>query len=250
MKPLTITTLLAAGMLALGPISLGFAADEQQKGSQSTKIESSEKKSATVPVYKPPPRGAPGGRVGGGTRGTDQTFTLSVLAPTHTGQTLQEQPVLYWYLSKAISSPIEFTLADDGIKPLVETQIKPPFQPGVQKVRLADYGVHLVPGKLYKWFVTLVVDPDRRSKDVLAGGAIERVASPEALAAKLPSDDKRKAAFAYAESGIWYDAIATLSDLVEAAPQDKALHQQRASLLEQAGLAEIAEYDLRAVKAE
>ena len=172
MKLLTITTLLAASMLALGPMSLGFAADEQQKGSPAGKIESSEKKSATVPVYKPPPRGAPGGRVGGGTRGTDQTFTLSVLAPTHTGQTLQEQPVLYWYLSKAISSPIEFTLADDGIKPLVETQIKPPFQPGVQKVRLADYGVHLVPGKLYKWFVTLVVDPDRRSKDVLAGGAI------------------------------------------------------------------------------
>jgi hypothetical protein len=96
--------------------------------------------------------------------------------------------------------------------------------------------------------VFLVVDPEHRSKDVLAGGAIERVASPEALAAKLPSDDKRKAA--YAESGIWYEAIATLSDLVEAAPQDKALHQQRASLLEQAGLAEIAEYDLRAVKAE
>ena len=192
MKPLTILTWIAAGMLALGPMSLGFAADEQQKGSPAGKVESSEKKSATVPVYKPPPRGAPGGRVGGGTRGTDQTFTLSVLAPTHTGQTLQEQPVLYWYLSKAISSPIEFTLADDGIKPLVETQIKPPFQPGVQKVRLADYGVHLVPGKLYKWFVTLVVDPDRRSKDVLAGGAIERVASPEALAAKLPSDDKKR----------------------------------------------------------
>ena len=37
---------------------------------------------------------------------------------------------------------------------------------------------------------------------------------------------------------------------VAAAPQDKALHQQRASLLEQAGLAEIAEYDLRAVKTE
>jgi hypothetical protein len=250
MKPLTITTWIAAGMLALGPVSLGFAADEQQKDSQRRKLESSEKKSPTVPVYKPPPRGAPGGRVGGGTRGTDQTFTLSVLAPTHTGQTLQEQPALYWYLSKPISAPIEFTLADDGIKPLVETRITPPFQPGVQKVRLADYGVHLVPGKLYKWFVSLVVDPERRSKDILAGGTIERVASPEALAVKLPSDDKRKAAYAYAESGIWYDAIATLSDLVEAAPQDKALHQQRASLLEQAGLAEIAEYDLRAVKAE
>lgn len=37
-----------------------------------------------VPSYKPPVRSAPGGRVAGGTRGGDQTFTLSVLAPNQT----------------------------------------------------------------------------------------------------------------------------------------------------------------------
>ena len=201
-------------------------------------------------VYKPPKRGAPGGRVGGGTRGTDQTFTLSVLAPTHTGLTLQEQPVLYWYLSKPFSAPIEFTLTDDSIKPLIETRISPPFQSGVQRVRLADYGVRLAPGKRYRWFVALVVDPERRSKDILAGGTIERAASSETLSTKLGSGDKKNAAYIYAESGFWYDAIAALSELVEAAPRDVTLHQERASLLEQAGLPEIAEYDLRAVKAE
>ncbi len=40
---------------------------------------------ANVPVYNPPKRGAPAGRVGGGTRGGTQrdVFVLSVLAPDH-----------------------------------------------------------------------------------------------------------------------------------------------------------------------
>src|SRR5688572_21778645 len=55
---------------------------------------------ANVPVYNPPPRGAPGGRVGGGTRGPGQrdVFVLSVLAPDHSGLTSSEQPSLYWFI--------------------------------------------------------------------------------------------------------------------------------------------------------
>src|SRR5436190_9662156 len=56
-------------------------------------------------IYKPPKRGAPGGREGAGTRGSKEPImrgareplTLAVLAPQdHTGLTAQEQPVLYW----------------------------------------------------------------------------------------------------------------------------------------------------------
>ena len=91
-------------------------------------------------VYKPPVRGMPGGGVGGGTRGTSQTFVLSVLAPNHTGLTSRDQPILYWYVTKPISSPMEFSLSDDGVKPLVETVLKPPFEAGIQRIHLADFG--------------------------------------------------------------------------------------------------------------
>ena len=48
-------------------------------------------------IYKPPKRGAPGGREGAGTRGFREALpTLAILAPQdHTGLTAQEQPVLY-----------------------------------------------------------------------------------------------------------------------------------------------------------
>ena len=49
----------------------------------------------------------------------------------------------------------------------------------------------------------------------------------------------------YAESGIWYDAIMAISELIEASPKDMNLRKQRAGLLEQVGLPEVAEYELK-----
>lgn len=247
MNALKVSAWIWTVALALGFPFHAVAVEEQQKKPM-PKVEGEMKKSAAPTptlIYKPPVRGAPGGRIGGGTRGITQTFMLSALVPNHTGLTLQEQPVLYWYLTKPISSPIEFTLTDEGIKPLLEKRLNPPFQPGIQRVRLGDYGVRLSPGKHYQWFVALVTDPERRSKDSLAGGTIERIDFPEQLSVKLSRAGKSQAPQIYAEAGLWYDALAAISDLIDAAPTDTALRSQRASLLQQGGLTEIAEYDLK-----
>jgi hypothetical protein len=199
----------------------------------------------SAPVYKPPVgRGLPGGRVGGGTRGDDLTFVLSALVPNHTGLTLQEQPILYWYISKRIAGPFEFTLNDNGIKPLIEARLDPPIEAGIHELRLADYGVRLSPGKRYSWYVTRVVDPDRRSRDILAGGTMERVESVRGLTISTVPVNLSQAPFQYAEAGLWYDAIEAISKLIDASPEDPALRKQRASLLEQAGLTEVAKYDI------
>jgi hypothetical protein len=201
---------------------------------------------ADMPVYTPPPRGAPGGRVGGSTRGAGMMPLLSALAPDHTGLTVQEQPSLYWYLAGATGYPVEFTIIDDrSIQPLLETRINGPIQPGVQRLRLADYGLRLSVGVPYRWSVALVVDPDSRSRDNVAGGAIERIAPPAELRTKLTRAGKAQAPNIYAEAGLWYDALAAISDLLDAAPNDPVLRQKRSSLLEQVGLREIAEHDMR-----
>lgn len=199
---------------------------------------------ASLPVYQPPRAiGQPGGRKGGGTRGTDQSFTMSVLAPNHLGLTAQDQPILYWFLSKSISKPIEFTLVDDRTnKTILETTIKPPFNPGVQRIRLADYGVRLGPGK-YEWNVALVLDPEHRSQDIAAAGWIEVAQTP-----KLPPNGKPDYQFLAGE-GLWYDAVASISDLIDASPNDSTLRIHRASLLKQVGLVDVAEFDLQAAAA-
>ena len=209
-------------------------------------LQSTEAQQTEALPYKPPLRGAPGGREGGGTRGLGEPLpTLVVLTPKdHTGLTVQEQPVLYWYLSQETKHTVEVTLADQqGIKPLLETRLNPPLQPGIQVVRLADYGIHLAPGVPYKWSVALVPDLTQRSQDVMSAGTIERIALSDELRKQLARANKTSAARLYAAAGLWYDTIAALAELIDAAPQDARLRQQRATLLEQEGLPEAAAYD-------
>jgi hypothetical protein len=217
-------------------------------GMPMSRAESEEKKATPAPAvaapsYRPPLRGAPGGRVGGGTRGTGrETFVLSVLAPDHTGLTVSEQPALYWFISSPTTLAVEVTIVDPrATQPVLETRLAPPLKAGVHRIRLAEHGVRLVPGVAYRWYVAVVPDSGRRSKDILAGGAIELVAPPEGLGARLAQADKATVPFLYAEAGIWYDALATMSELIETAPNDPALRRQRAALMAQVGLPEIGE---------
>jgi len=72
---------------------------------------------------------------------------------------------------------------------------------------------------------------------------MERIDLPDELRNQLVQADKRTSARLYATAGLWYDTIATLSELIDAVPQDALLRQQRATLLDQEGLTEAAAYD-------
>lgn len=198
-----------------------------------------------VPVYKPPLRGAPASRVGGGSRGVESALPrIAVLAPDHTGLTTREQPDLYWYISEPGATRLEITVINDqSIQPLLEKKLEIPTHAGIQRLRLKDLGIRLKPGVEYRWFVGLVSDPQQRSNDVIASGTIERNEPSAALKDVLAKTGKQSLAFAYAEQGYWYDAIAAISDLVAASPKDRHLREQRAALLEQAGLDEPARFD-------
>jgi hypothetical protein len=195
-------------------------------------------------VYKPPRRGMPGGRVGGGTRSLVESGpVVRVLAPDHVGLTIQEAPSLYWYVSKPVSGTVQFTLIEnESLHPILEARLNTPIEAGIQRIRLSEYGVQLATGIPYRWFVSLVVDSDKRSKDIMAGGLIERMSYVEALSINLGTPSISDA-LRYAEAGLWYDAIAVLSERIEAAPSDPLYRKQRAALLEQVGLTEVAAYD-------
>lgn len=211
-----------------------------------------------LPLYKPPVRGSVAHRIESGSRGTgDAVPSLFVLAPDdHVGLTLQEQPSLYWYLSGDSKYPVEITLIDsEGINPLIETELSPPLKAGVQRIRLVDYEVRLAPKERYQWSVALIPDSGSRSQDVLSSGSIERVTRDDLPAASQkqlkiidkanPTDKPR----IYAEVGLWYDSVSTLCDLIDTPPKGitlQELRQQRAALLEQVKLKEVAAYDRQA----
>ena len=207
-------------------------------------------KSATPPpiAYKPPMRGAPTTRVGGGTRSAGTVLALNVLAPVETGFTLQEKPTIYWYVSQPVKDPVELTLNNmaslkDAATPVLEITLQPPIAKGIHALRLADHGITLKPGVEYQWFVAVVRNPAQRSNDVVAGGTIKRVTDGDAVRDRVRQTAQAQWPAVYAEAGIWYDAIDQLSKQIGANAANRELREQRAALLEQVGLREAASFD-------
>lgn len=237
--------IIGAVMGLVYPFSWGALAAEGQGKAGPTAASQTKPEPTTKPIlYVPPRKGAPapGLRRGGGTRGTNKSLPMiSLLAPDHVGFTLQEQPILYWFTPTNHNLAYEFTLiADNADAPLIEAKLPSPARGGVQQIRLADYKAKLVQGERYLWSVSLVMDPDEPSANVVAKGAIERV-NRDKLERPLPNDlSQADAPRRYAEAGVWYDALMAMSELMQTNPADRDLPQLQTALLEQGGLAEVA----------
>src|SRR5688572_16454333 len=189
-------------------------------------------------TYKAAPGNALGARVTGGSRGTgDELVRLDVLVPDETGLTTQEQPSLFWYQSRPASASFELTLLEEGkAKPVLLVKAERAGQAGIQRLKLADHGIRLEPGIEYRWVVALVLDPANRSKDLVASGFIKRVPASKELQEKLAKASADARPSIYADEGIWHDALAGLSDLIESRSDNATLRAQRADLLQQVGL--------------
>jgi hypothetical protein len=188
------------------------------------------------------PSGAPNVTDGAGERGERRAESLGLLAPDHVAHTTLAQPTLYWYLARPSTTRIVVTVRDrTSVQPLLEVEVPLPAQAGIHAVRLADHGVELAPEVDYLWFVSIVRDQGSKNPTV-TGGIRRRAPSPE-LIERLRADPEGREVFVYAENGIWYDAIAAVSARISAAPTDARLHEQRAALLDQVGLRELAAHD-------
>ncbi|GJL69987.1 MAG: hypothetical protein NPIRA06_26220 [Nitrospirales bacterium] len=189
-------------------------------------------------LYQPPQRGAPGGRVGGGTRGPSADLPLMwALVPDHVGLSAEVQPRLVWFLSKTTTYPLELTIIDaTGVNPMIEKRISSPTEPGIQIIRLADYDLKLEKGKTYQWSVSLISDPEHRSRDLIVGGMIQVGDVPVSLGENMRNATPVEATRLWGQAGFWYDAIGVISTQIQSNPSDLEMHNVRASLLEEVDL--------------
>ena len=197
--------------------------------------------------YNPPKGLMTGTRINGdgGSRGGGVKLpSLYVLTPDATALTTQAQPSLFWYQSGPAATRFELTLFEPKkAKPLLKVGVEKAGDAGIHRLSLGKYKVTLTPGVLYKWTVALVPDAANRSQNVIAIGTIQRTEPDAQLAATLAAADGADKATLYASKGLWYDALQAISDAIDAAPEDKSLHAQRARLLEQVDLKAAAAWD-------
>ena len=137
---------------------------------------------AQPPVaYLPPPKPFPGARVDG-IQGNSQGDTpqLYVLAPDHTGLTVREQPVLYWFLTQPTDHPIDMKIIEeDNQRVVLDARLLPPIGEGTHQLNLEDYDVRLLKDVSYRW--TGTINMPANSLVVTATGFVRRVDPPSSL---------------------------------------------------------------------
>jgi hypothetical protein len=194
--------------------------------------------------YTAPKNVATGTRIdgdGGSRGGGGNQPSLYVLAPNHTALTTKAQPSLFWYQSKPAGTRFELTVIEPKKpKPLLKVGAEKADQAGIHRLLLGKYNVTLTPGVTYRWAVALVPDQANRSEDVVAWGTIERTEPDAEFVTALANAQGLDKAALYAGKGFWYDALEAVTNAIDAAPKDKALRLQRATLLDQAGLKDAA----------
>ncbi|HEY9612145.1 DUF928 domain-containing protein [Allocoleopsis sp.] len=194
--------------------------------------------------YVPPYRGIPRRTQGAGTRGDEPSegVTLKLLVPNdHTGQTLSGHPTFFWYVSEIPEESVEFSLVESGVaQPIFIEQLQLE-KAGIIRMEMPKNLPELVPGKEYRWSVSLVSNAARRSNDTFAQSWIKRVAETPALKQQLAeAKSDRDRASIYAEAGAWYDALNVLLNAQSTNPTNGSIREAFLSLLDQAGLTEVA----------
>jgi hypothetical protein len=203
-----------------------------------------------LPLYAPPKKLSPRARVGGRLRGTEGPDPeVQAIVPDHVGFTVQQTPTLNWFLSKPTSDKVTFTLTNtESIKPLYEGTLPSPRQEGFQAIDLKVLGLTLEPDVQYRWHVAVERDPDSHSKDIVAGGIIERCEFTACLMIRPNLSCNQESVAHNMRAGFWYDAMGCLCKLIDGDPQDSSLRRLRAHLLKQVGLHGVAEWDLSALQ--
>lgn len=190
---------------------------------------------------------------GSGSRGCPRGAfgAISLLTPNdHVGLTVSNRPTFSWYVSAHPSTPMRFALVEPGVpQPILVKQLYV-NKTGIVQLELPSNVSELSVGKTYRWTVSLVCNAKRPSENIYVRSWIARVpnrvnelqllanATPQTLR-EFDPEMLRQRAIAYAQSGIWYDAIATISKAYLANPQDRSSAAYLHLLLNQVGLSQV-----------
>lgn len=175
--------------------------------------------------YRPPKKpSAPKETVTNTTRGgtceAKSSASLTPLVPfSHVGQTSSQHPTFTWFVPDRAPHPQQFRLFKPNGQLVYSTEMQ--SQSGLMSITLPPNQPKLAIGQLYQWQVVLVCDPNVPSMNAMAVAEIQVVeptASLQAQLADAPTPQRR--IDLYAESGLWYDAIAEARKISET-PQNQ-----------------------------
>lgn len=154
--------------------------------------------------------------------------------------TVVESPTFWFYVPAQSTAGLsaEFVLLDDQEQPILIQPISLSETPGVVSVSPTH---PLETGKQYRWMFSILVNPDRPSRNPAVEGLIRRIEPNSTLLGQIKSAvSSREQVAIYARQGIWQDALTTLANLRRATPGDPRVLTDWTDLLGSVGLGSIA----------
>ncbi|MBD2234792.1 DUF928 domain-containing protein [Phormidium tenue] len=212
---------IAAALLTLGSLTGVFLSVGNPSWGNEVTLHSSPliAQSSNRRGYEPPPTSrAPRRTVGGGTRGGcdgSAPINLTALASqSHIGATTTRRPTLVWYVPEETPYQMQLQLyryaaaEGDELTP-VNTFELGESQQGYTSFTLPEDEPALAVGSTYRWKVILLCNPGQPSKVALDEADLQVVAATSGAAIGQGNlVDRAEQAIA---AGLWYDAIALLS---------------------------------------
>ena len=168
--------------------------------------------SVAIAQYRPPKTpSAPkdtGTNTTRGDCGSNAPAKLTALVPfSHIGQTSSGHPTFAWFVSDRSPHPLQFQLFRADGQPHYRTQLQ--SQPGIMQFSLPQDQPELAAGQMYRWQVVRVCNPNAPLINSVVTAEIEVVKPNAALQAQLATtQNPQQRIDLYAESGLWYDALA------------------------------------------
>jgi len=218
-----------------------------------------------VAQYQPPGNLGKPPTTGGGTRGIlkcaqdaelpDPKPSLTPLMPLEApnlnpnvnslGLTVSEHPEFFVYVPQTSATEGEFVLMDEENNEVYQTNLPLSGEPGIVSVRLPEERPPLEVGKNYRWFFSVICDPQDQGKSLVVGGWTQRQELEADLAAKLERTTRAgDRSFIYAKNGIWHDSLSILAEEIRNSNRNALAIVQWKLLLESAGLDTVTEVPL------
>lgn len=203
-------------------------------------------------TFKPPGEPAPKETAGGASRtGFGETAACSsartgigksvtpVLPRNNIGLTLTEHPTVFVYIPQTTARKAFFSIQDEENNHVYQTGIELPSQPGVMQLKLPPSAPGLKANKNYKWSLVMICTADLEPDSPFVSGWIRRVEYKTNIRNNnktITLDSVSK----LAETGIWYDTLATLAQLRMNQPNNQLFFTSWQDLLDSVGLDTIA----------
>ena len=138
------------------------------------------------------------------------------LAPqTHAGQTMSPRPTLTWYIAEERSYPVQLQLYRYTSQDPTNTQLERVeffdvglSQPGWMAFTLPSSLPPLQVGEMYRWKVIVRCSESQPSRNKIDEADLQVVSPPPGMEV---TGEPVQQAEQYVAAGLWYDAIAVLS---------------------------------------